>query len=455
MKINNIYKSIISFRNQKRNFSLLISFLSLILLLQNCSDNPSSPYKNPGSITGVVSDSIENFPVTGADIRIINFNKSVLSDTNGYFKITNVPSGHYQLLVTQKNYFPDTFDVFVPELDTINLTIKLSILDSIYYIQGYIYKIMFSNYNTIWSLETINSDGTGLKNLTNNLDAWGGSWSPDGSSIAFLVDQSIYIMDSSGSSMYPIVNDGSSNHSVAWSPDGNQIVFISDKDTSQNVYIINKDGTNRARLTYNKTGLPPEDSQQPLWSPNGSQIAFGQINDNKCEIHIISKDGTNNHSVTNDSVFKDIVKWFPDGNRLLVNYNYNYNNEAEIYIVSTTGSQPIRLTTNNVEDNATDLSGDGSIIIFDSKMSGNGDIYKMNADGSDIINLTRTPAAEKWAEFSPDGKKIVFWSSRNSIGGIYLMDSEGKYQINLTHNLGWDQWPNWCPVPLIQSWILK
>jgi len=55
-----------------------------------------------------------------------------------------------------------------------------------------------------------------------------------------------------------------------WSPDDKKIAFVSDRDGSQEIYVMNADGSNASRLT-DAGGI------QPTWSPDGARIAFETI----------------------------------------------------------------------------------------------------------------------------------------------------------------------------------
>ena len=62
------------------------------------------------------------------------------------------------------------------------------------------------------SVHTINSDGSGLTNLTNTTaEEWAPAWSPDGSQIAFQTDRDgnweIYMMNADGSGQVNLTNN--------------------------------------------------------------------------------------------------------------------------------------------------------------------------------------------------------------------------------------------------------
>jgi len=57
-----------------------------------------------------------------------------------------------------------------------------------------------------------------------------------------------------------------------WSPDDRRIAFASDRDGNSEIYVMNADGSNAVRLTYNDAT-----DRYPGWSPDGSKIVFTQL----------------------------------------------------------------------------------------------------------------------------------------------------------------------------------
>jgi TolB protein len=118
-----------------------------------------------------------------------------------------------------------------------------------------------------------NVDGSGLRRLTPTdmilgHSGWGGSWSPDGDQILIVAlasedaHKAIWTVNPDGSSLHqlPITpacgglfSDPTSAgcYSPSWSPDGSKIVFTrSNADgTSENIYIVNADGSGLFQVT--------------------------------------------------------------------------------------------------------------------------------------------------------------------------------------------------------------
>ena len=110
----------------------------------------------------------------------------------------------------------------------------------------------------------MNSDGTNIKNISNNdYDEFGFSWSPDGDKLAFTSDYygkgQIFIINSDNTTRQNLSNEDHWYGYPSWSPDGSKIVFVSGEpeilDGQANIrgqiYIMKNDGTEKRNLSGN------------------------------------------------------------------------------------------------------------------------------------------------------------------------------------------------------------
>jgi TolB protein len=133
-------------------------------------------------------------------------------------------------------------------------------------------------------------DGANLKQLTNlKIEyLWMTSyprWSPDGTKIIFeyVTNEhskdspaiSIFTINPDGSDMNDLIGDGATYHGLrqdpAWSPDSKKVAFVTYENSkdSTNIYIMDANGTNIARITDS-----PYAKRQPVFSPDGTQICY-------------------------------------------------------------------------------------------------------------------------------------------------------------------------------------
>jgi len=139
------------------------------------------------------------------------------------------------------------------------------------------------------NLFVIDMNGTNLKQLTNLeieflRNAGYPRWSPNGDKVVFVFPEktdvkyspalSIFLLDLKNGALKDILANATlkgDRLDPSWSPDGTKIVFVSYKDMkdSDNIYIMNADGTDVIRITDS-----PYVKRQPVFSPEGTQICY-------------------------------------------------------------------------------------------------------------------------------------------------------------------------------------
>jgi prepilin-type N-terminal cleavage/methylation domain-containing protein len=245
-----------------------------------------------------------------------------------------------------------------------------------------------------WEILAMNTDRSGMANLTNNSssDDHSACWSPDGKRIAFTRysggNNEIYVMNADGSGQTNLTNSPSSDRFPSWSHDGSRIAFESDRDGNGEIYVMNADGSGQTNLTNT-----PQGEGYPFWSPAAGRIAFCSNRDGNLEIYVMDANGSGQTRLTNNPTSDVFASWSADGARLAFTSGRDGNDE--IYVMTATGLGQTRITNNPAMDNTPCWLPDGSIG-FCSRRDGNPEIYLMNADGSGQTRLTNHPATDEW-----------------------------------------------------------
>ena len=255
------------------------------------------------------------------------------------------------------------------------------------------------------------------------------SWSPDGSKIAFVSyrdeNDEIYVMDSNGTNSRRLTYNSSRDVEPSWSPNRNQIAFSSDRDGNWEIYTMNSNGGDQKNLTNH-----PDNERSPTWSPDGERIAFSSVNDERfsfgMDIFAINVDGSNKAKITDSRGRAENPSWSPiliskpndkelESKIIFINYeNFQRRSRNDIFLINPDGSDLIRLTSNSRFNNFDPTwSPDGSKIAFTSNRDGNFfELYTIDSDGTEIRRLTHrsSPYGPHVYTFSwsPDGKNIVF-----------------------------------------------
>jgi TolB protein len=155
-------------------------------------------------------------------------------------------------------------------------------------------------------LYVLNSDGSGLRNLTSKLAAGQGFgaglaadpvWSPHGRKIAFVrlsKPLGVYVVNADGSGMRNLTPKSMEAYAApAWSPDGRKITFAAERSGNSEIYVMTAAGSGRRNLTLN-----PAYDGDPAWSPDGRKITFVSNRDGRFEVYVMNADGSGQRKLT-------------------------------------------------------------------------------------------------------------------------------------------------------------
>ena len=96
--------------------------------------------------------------------------------------------------------------------------------------------------------------------------------------------------------------------------------------------------------------------------------------------------------------------------------------QSDIYMMDANGNNARALANLEAVDDESDLSPDGSRVVFFSRRDGTAQIYLMNADGGDVHAITSGAGGDASPRWSPDGGRIAFSRS----GSIAVMNADGS-----------------------------
>jgi TolB protein len=169
-------------------------------------------------------------------------------------------------------------------------------------------------------------------------------WSPDGRSLLYSMavggNTDIYRISAAGGgtpvrlTSSPAIDVGGS-----YSPDGTRIVFESDRSGTQQLYVMNADGSDAQRISFGGGRYAT-----PEWSPRGDQIAFTKIAGN-FRIGVMSPSGSGERLLTNGWQ-DEAPSWSPNG-RVLQFFRTSPGREgkSQIWQVDLTGVNERKLPT--------------------------------------------------------------------------------------------------------------
>ena len=228
-----------------------------------------------------------------------------------------------------------------------------------------------------------------------------------------------------------IVRDGS----PSWSPDGRQIAFYSESDGKADLFVAERDGTNRRTLTRT-----PADEGGPAFSPDGQLVAFDSDAGGSFDIWVMRRDGTDVRRLTTDPARDVAPAWSPDGRRIAFMSSRD-NPEFDLYEMRADGSD-VRRLTHGSSNWFPQYSADATRLTFHVMR----DVHVMDLGTSAMTRLTTEPMNGMHPSWSPDGRQIAFMSWRNGRTELFRMNADGSGQELLLSMPDGDAVdPRWSP----------
>lgn len=261
------------------------------------------------------------------------------------------------------------------------------------------------------------------------------TWSPDGATIAYAhhslsdTQSGIFLINPDGSNKRLFLESIESQtlwHKPDWSPDGNWLVLC--ETYSAQIYKIRvPEGDSLTQLTTMGSNF------FPTWSPDGKKIAWDTSYMDSLGANVIwtmDADGNNKKDISQHQVGEwRMPDWYTSDHIVHIRYPGGSTYSSEIFIMDSSGQNPVGLTNNNNTDYYPKGSPNSSKIVFSSQADGQGPrVWVVNSDGSNPTKLTETGGDHP--AWSPGGTKIVYCNTVD--GRLWTMNADGTNKIQLT-----------------------
>ena len=285
------------------------------------------------------------------------------------------------------------------------------------------------------------------------IDVTSGTWisldvSPDGKEIVFDLLGDLYTIPMSGGDAKAIASGIAWDMQPRYSPNGRWIAFTSDRSGGDNIWIMNRDGSDPKQVSKETFRL----LTQPAWSPDSESLVARKHFTSERSLgagemwlyHRIGGDGLQMTKKRTDQKDTGEPAFSPDGRYLYFSddvtpgaiFEYNKDPNGQIYVI-----QRLDRETGEIERYVTGPGGsirpapspDGKSLAFIRRVR-----YKSTLFVRDLESGRETPLydgldrdmQETWAvhgvypsiAWTPDSKSLVFWAR----GGIHRIDTATK-----------------------------
>ena len=294
----------------------------------------------------------------------------------------------------------------------------------------------------IW---VMSADGSAQTQLTTNgVDDHSPSTDEAGDTIVFVSELTgnpeIWKIASDGTGLTQLTANGATNLRPSLADAADELIFASDLDGDFEIYRLGIDGTGLAQLTSNSAW----DGQADL-SGDGSKVAFVSDRDGDLEVFSMDSDGSDETQLTFNAVddgapsIDDLGGLIAFESMMEAEYGAPGGIPAGISVLGRrrsyrrvpahfslweigadgAGLQPLLHDSGTVS--GTDLSGDGSTVVFAYRANAavDAEIYVLHRSTSTIVSLTDNDLEDTRPSVSDDGKAIA-WENEDGERSIAI-----------------------------------
>ncbi len=188
---------------------------------------------------------------------------------------------------------------------------------------------------------------------------------------------------------------------------------------------------------YQKVVDSSYSEQHPQFSPDGRRIAFDSGRSGQMGLWTCGAEDESCQELTSYGASAGgTPRWSPDGQWIA--FDSRREGTSQIYVISSSGGAPRRLTSGSAEQMIPSWSRDGRWIYFDSNRDGNWRVWKAPAGGGEAIQVTHSHGGAAFE--SVDGKNLYFFSEDTN--ALYRMPVGGGEEKQVVPEVS--QWVNFA-----------
>ena len=271
-----------------------------------------------------------------------------------------------------------------------------------------------NNYlSSIWVMAPYGSDSAKRLTVSKSDGYHGLAWTPYGK-IVFASSasgsQDLWIMDADGSNRRQLTSGGAANYQPAVTPDGRYVVFASTRGGGEDLWRLNLNDGGLKQLTSGAV------ADWPHCSPDSRWVLYKSYAAGKKTIWKISIDGGQPVQITNK--YSDWPAVSPDGNYIACEYwDELPTTQAVLALIPFTGGSivktfnfpPVTATSLNLPSNVLRWTSQGRSLTYIDGQTGVSNIIEQPIAGGKPRHVSRFDSdLIFWFDWAPDGKSLAF-----------------------------------------------
>jgi eukaryotic-like serine/threonine-protein kinase len=244
------------------------------------------------------------------------------------------------------------------------------------------------------------------------------AWWPDGGSLIYSGDRFLWRVNARGGRPEPLAVPAIDMWSFALSRSGGRLVYC-DWQLNANIWRGTLPSASRPAPAPAKLIASSRIEIAGSISPDGERIVFISDRSGPKEVWRCQSDGSQPVQLTSFNMQTGNPRWSPDGREIV--FSARHANHHNLYVIKADGGQPRRLTEGSWNDMAPCWAADGAWIYFGSNRSGNWEIWRTPPNGGPATQVTGQGGYE--AQVAPDGRFIYY--TKRDFKKIYRLPVTG------------------------------
>jgi len=254
-------------------------------------------------------------------------------------------------------------------------------------------------------------------------------------------NEELYMMDYDGQNQTRLTFNKVIDYMPAWSADGNAIAFTSYRNYTAGLYLLYPYEQNAGKPRIVPVSIKGT-SNSPSFSPNGKWLAFCSSMDGgaNAEIYVSTSDGRNIRRLTYNEAIDTAPCWSPNSREIA--FISDRGGSPQVYIMDAEGSSVRRVSFGGNHFDSPAWSPLGDRLVYVSRVDNVFDLYIHNLRKNEVTKLTESNARNESPCWSPDGRHIIFSSNLSGTIQLYIIDYDGTNLRPLTSK-GNNKLPDW------------